>query len=101
MNTLIVDTETTSQNTVADFGAVVVDENGKILEQFGVLLHGHFATLPLFSDHRAPADAFFSTQMLHRRRKHYDKMLENGSRSLVDSHQCPIFACFNCLQYIF
>jgi len=70
MNTLIVDTETTSQNTVADFGAVVVDENGKILEQFGVLLHGHFATLPLFSDHRAPADAFFSTQMLHRRRKH-------------------------------
>ena len=45
MNTLIVDTETTSKNTVADFGAVVVDENGKILEQFGVLLHGHFAAI--------------------------------------------------------
>ena len=107
MNTLIVDTETTIKNTVADFGAVVVDENGKILEQFGVLLHGHFATLPLFSDHRAPADAFFSTQMLHRRRKHYDKMLENGSRSLcspqlinlwltrINAQYSPVLTAYN------
>ena len=82
---LIVDTETTSQNTVADFGAVIVDRQGVIHEQFGVLIDGHFGTLPLFSDHRAPAEAFFSTQMLHRRRKHYDQLLANGQRSLCSA----------------
>ena len=82
---LIVDTETTAQNTVADFGAVIVDRQGVIHEQFGVLIDGHFGTLPLFSDHRAPAEAFFSTQMLHRRRKHYDQLLANGQRSLCSA----------------
>jgi len=82
---LIVDTETTAKNTVADFGAVIVDRQGVIHEQFGVLIDGHFGTLPLFSDHRAPAEAFFSTQMLHRRRKHYDQLLANGQRSLCSA----------------
>ena len=79
---LIVDTETTQKNTVADFGAVIVDRRGKIHEQFGVLLHGHFGTIPLFSSSSLPAEEFFSTQMVHRRRKHYDTMLETGQRSL-------------------
>lgn len=79
---LIVDTETTAKNTVADFGAVVMDRKGNIVEQFGVLLDGHFATLPLWCDHSAPADAFWSSQMAHRRRKHYDDMLANGQRSI-------------------
>lgn len=79
---LIVDTETTAQNTVADFGAVVMNRQGEIVEQFGVLLDGHFATLPLWCDHNAPADAFWSTQQAHRRRKHYDDLLANGQRSL-------------------
>ena len=79
---LIVDTETTAKNTVADFGAVIVTRQGEIAEQFGVLLDGHFATLPLWSDHNAPAEAFWSTQQAHRRRKHYDNMLANGQRSI-------------------
>ena len=79
---LIVDTETTKKQTVADFGAVVVDRQGKIHEQFGVLLHGHFGTIPLFSNSNLPAEEFFSTQMVHRRRKNYDDMLETGQRSL-------------------
>ena len=79
---LIVDTETTQKNTVADFGAVIVDRQGEIHEQFGVLLHGHFGTLPLFAATDAPADAFFSTQSRSRRVKHYENLLANGQRSI-------------------
>jgi len=88
---LIVDTETTQKQTVADFGAVVVDRDGKIHEQFGVLLHGHFGRLPLFSNSSLPAEEFFSTQMVHRRRKHYDDMLETGERSLCSPQLVNLF----------
>ena len=88
---LIVDTETTKKQTVADFGAVIVDRSGKIHEQFGVLLHGHFGTIPLFSNSNLPAEEFFSTQMLHRRRKHYDDMLETGQRSLCSPQLVQLF----------
>ena len=71
---LIVDTETTQANTVADFGAVVVDRQGNIVEQFGVLLDGHFGTVELFHDKKAPAESFWSTMMLHRRKKNYDQL---------------------------
>ena len=43
---LIVDTETTNDNLVADFGAVVVDRQGKVWAEFGALLDDsnfHFA----------------------------------------------------------
>ena len=42
---LIVDTETTKRGTVADFGAVVVTKQGRIVEQFGAMVHGHFGKL--------------------------------------------------------
>ena len=57
---LIVDTETTQKNTVADFGAVVVDRQGNIVEQFGVLLDGHFGSVELLHDTKAPSDSFWS-----------------------------------------
>ena len=79
---LIVDTETTQRNTVADFGAVVVDRQGNIVEQFGVLLDGHFGSVELFHDKKAPCDSFWSTMMLHRRKKNYDQLLANGQRSI-------------------
>jgi len=79
---LIVDTETTMKQTVADFGAVVIDRQGNIVEQFGVLLDGHFGTLDLFHDKLAPADSFWSTMKLHRRKKNYDDKLANGQRSI-------------------
>ena len=79
---LIVDTETTQQQTVADFGAVIMDRKGAIVEQFAVLLDGHFGTLPLFAATDAPADAFFSTQSRSRRVKHYEGLLANGQRSI-------------------
>ena len=39
---LIVDTETTQNNLVADFGAVIVDRKGKIITQCAVMVDGIF-----------------------------------------------------------
>lgn len=82
---LIVDTETTQKNTVADFGAVIMDRQGNIVEQFGVLLDGHFGSVELFHDKLAPAESFWSTMMLHRRKKHYDQLLADGQRSICSA----------------
>jgi hypothetical protein len=82
---LIVDTETTQKNTVADFGAVIMDRQGNIVEQFGVLLDGHFGKVELFHDKLAPAESFWSTMMLHRRKKHYDQLLADGQRSICSA----------------
>ena len=79
---LIVDTETTQRGTVADFGAVVVDRQGAIVDQFGAMVLGHFGKLPLFSDPNADANAFWSEQSAQRRAKNYDDMLESGERSI-------------------
>ena len=79
---LIVDTETTKKQTVADFGAVVMTKQGQIVEQFGAMVNGHFGKMPLFSDPSADPDAFWSEQSAHRRAKHYDDMLESGERSI-------------------
>ena len=79
---LIVDTETTKKQTVADFGAVVMTKQGQIVEQFGAMVHGHFGTLPLFSDPSADPSAFWSEQSAQRRAKNYDNMLESGLRSI-------------------
>ena len=79
---LIVDTETTTRNTVADFGAVVVTKQGQIIERFGAMVLGHFGKLPLFADATAPDSALWSEQSAQRRAKAYDAMLESGERSI-------------------
>ena len=104
---LIVDTETTKFQTVADFGAVVVDRKGAIIEQFGALVLGHFGQMPLFSDPTADADAFWSEQSANRRLKNYDEMLETGERSIsspalinqwlagINARYAPILTAYN------
>ena len=104
---LIVDTETTKYQTVADFGAVVVDRKGAIIEQFGALVLGHFGQMPLFSDPTADADAFWSEQSANRRLKNYDEMLETGERSIsspalinqwlagINARYAPILTAYN------
>ena len=79
---LIVDTETTKRNTVADFGAVVVTKQGRIIERFGAMVLGHFGKLPLFADATAPDSTLWSEQSAQRRAKAYDAMLESGERSI-------------------
>ena len=79
---LIVDTETTTKQTVADFGAVIVDRQGQIIDQFGAMVLGHFGKFDLFYDASAPDSAFWSAQSGKRRAKNYDQMLETGERSI-------------------
>jgi len=79
---LIVDTETTTKQTVADFGAVIVDRQGQIIDQFGAMVLGHFGKFDLFYDPSAPDSAFWSAQSGKRRAKNYDQMLETGERSI-------------------
>lgn len=79
---LIVDTETTKSRTVADFGAVLVDRTGSIVEQFGCMVNGHFGKLPLFSNPESNPNDFWSEQSAQRRMKQYDEMLEDGRRSI-------------------
>jgi len=80
---LIADTETTKRQTVADFGAVLMTKQGEIIEQYGVMVLGHFGKMPLFSDPTAADAEIWSEQSAQRRAKGYDKMLEDGARSIA------------------
>jgi len=83
---LIVDTETTQDNLVADFGAVVVDRQGVIHAQCAVLIAGVFndpKTHPLFFDSSQPSGALWSKAGADKRYAKYNKMLREGSRVLA------------------
>ena len=78
---LIVDTETTIDSTVADFGAVVCDRQGRIVKQCAVLVKGEFDAKELFYD---PKDnGFWGKQAAEKRRGAYVDMLNNGSRMMA------------------
>lgn len=83
---LIIDTETTQDNLVADFGAVVCDSKGNVVAQCGVLVNGIFTDMqnhPLFFDSSAPADALWSKAGADRRYATYNRMVANGSRMVA------------------
>lgn len=80
---LIVDTETTMRGTVADFGAVIVDKQGNIVEQFACMVEGEFGVHPLFFNPKAKASDFWSAQSAQRRAKGYKKMLVRGDRVIA------------------
>jgi len=104
---LIVDTETTQAQTVADFGAVVVTKQGEVIERFGAMVLNHFGKLPLFADPAAPDSSLWSEQSAHRRAKAYHKMLDIGERSLaspalinqwlirVNAQYSPVLTAYN------
>ena len=80
---LIIDTETTTKQTVADFGAVIVTKQGEIVERFGAMVLNHFGKLPLFSDPSAEDSELWSEQSAKRREKDYYSMLDTGERSIA------------------
>jgi len=83
---LIVDTETTQDNLVADFGAVVCDRHGEIFSQCGVLVRGVYnkpRKHPLFFDSSQPSSALWSKAGADKRYIKYNKMLDSGSRMLA------------------
>ena len=80
---LIIDTETTINDKVADFGAVVIDRQGNIQTQCGVLVSGVFGIDPLFYIPKEEASSLWSKQGKDRRFTKYNEMLENGTRMLA------------------
>jgi hypothetical protein len=81
---LIVDTETTQTDRVADFGAVICDRQGVIYAECGVLVREFYLEReqhPLF--HSKDADPLWGIRNLPARYAAYDEMLANGSRMLA------------------
>ena len=76
---IIIDTETTINDTVADFAAVIVDRKGNIVNQCGVLVKPHF-DYELFYNESIPDWSKFNAE---KKKERYLKMLETGSRMYV------------------
>lgn len=76
---LIVDTETTMDETVADFAAVITDRKGTIFKEIAILVTGEFGDKKLFYNANSP-DEIWTLAGLKRRNDAYVSMLNNGSR---------------------
>lgn len=78
---LVVDTETTQTDQVADFGAVICDKQGNIHKEIGVLteFYNQRDKHPLFHQ----GDFLGGKANLGRRYNAYDEMLKRGDRSLA------------------
>lgn len=81
---LIVDTETTIADHVADFGAIICDKQGKIFAECGVLVADFYGREKLFHDKNACNIWGFAG--LIKREENYKKMLESGSRMLASTN---------------
>lgn len=81
---LLLDTETTQDQLVADFGAVIVDKKGKIYSQCAVMVDGIFTDIeqhPLFfTSDNSP---LWGKASLDRRYKTYQAMVNSGSRMIA------------------
>lgn len=78
---LVVDTETTIDDTVADFAAVVIDRKGVIQTRMAVLVRGHYDTRDLF--YIPNTNNGWSKSHAESKRVMYDSMLESGARIMA------------------
>lgn len=82
---LVIDTETTQTDRVADFGAVVVDRKGEVQAQVGALVREFYLDKekhPLFHV-KGDADPLWGVANLPARYAAYDAMLSSGTRMLA------------------
>jgi hypothetical protein len=82
---LIVDTETTQDNLVADFGGVICDRTGKVYTQIAVLVKDIYTDSenhPLFHLYGDAGD-LWSKAGLPKRYNHYNSMVESGTRMIA------------------
>lgn len=77
----ILDTETTMENTVADFGIIICDREGKIFNQCAVMVKDHYGKFELFHDKNA--NDIWGYQGLINRQNAYVEMLNSGKRMLA------------------
>lgn len=80
---LVVDTETTMSDKVADFGAVLVDKQGNILKSCAVLIRGVFGIDPLFYIASENQASLWSKQGKDRRYDRYNEMVQDGTRMIA------------------
>ena len=77
----ILDTETTMENTVADFAIIIVDREGIIHNQCAVMVKDHYGKFELFHD--KIANDIWGYSGLERRKSNYVNMLNSGKRMLA------------------
>ena len=77
----IIDTETTMENTVADFAAVICDREGKIYAQCAVLVAGHYGNFELFHDKKK--NDIWGYAGLEKRKEAYKNMHLRGERMIA------------------
>ena len=77
----ILDTETTMENTVADFAIIIVDRKGIIHNQCAVMVKDHYQKFELFHD--KAANDIWGYEGLERRKANYVEMLNSGKRMLA------------------
>ena len=81
---LVIDTETTIGDKVADFGAVLVNRRGEILHSAALLVREFYLdneNYPLFHD--TSSDPLWGARNLPRRYAAYNEMLTDGRRMLA------------------
>jgi hypothetical protein len=78
---IIIDTETTACDHVADFGAIVVDKQGVIHAECSVLVAEFFNNEPLFADKNA--SGIWGLAGRTQRQQAYDSMVQNGTRQIA------------------
>ena len=82
---LIIDTETTMTDKVADFGAIVCDRKGRIQTQAAVLIGEVYSDRnnhPLF---HFKGSSFWNADRLESRYSAYDNMVNSGTRMLASA----------------
>lgn len=76
---MVVDTETTINDHVADFGAIIYDRQGNMYENCAILVKD-FKNEKLFHDTKLVDSSLWAKNNLENRRLNYEKMLDEGSR---------------------
>lgn len=82
---LILDTETTQDDLVADFGAIIVDSKGRVVNQCAVMVDGIFTDKenhPLFHQFGDAGD-LWSKAGLPARYDRYNRMVASGARMIA------------------
>lgn len=79
----LADTETTMDDTVADFGAIICDRKGRIYASCSVLIAGVFGISPLFYIASENEENLWSKQGKDRRYDTYLEMIEQGTRQIA------------------
>lgn len=81
---LIIDTETTIDERVADFGAIVVDHKGNVVERFACMVFETWGKTDLFYD--KTRTGMWARSGLNRRVEKYESLIMSGDRAIVSRH---------------